>query len=188
MPAVPKDLPAKYLALADETGVEIRNQVDLERVTGLATSSLTNFLNGKTRNPTNETWVAVSRAFRVSVDRLRSIRDDEPEGESMTLPEGAHLLNPEQRRLVSGVIEELVEKQRLALELARLKTTGRLGESTGDGAKQAKVTNLADQRRKPRGSRPNLIPPSMRNRELHAAQDSDEPRGADPAGKDDGEE
>ncbi|WP_336670681.1 helix-turn-helix domain-containing protein [Tsukamurella sp. USMM236] len=134
MPAVPKDLPAKYLALADETGVDIRNQVDLERVTGLATSSLTNFLNGKTRNPTNETWAAVSRAFKVSVDRLRSIRDDEPEGESMTLPEGAHLLNPEQRRLVSKVIEELVEKQRLTLELARQKSGG-LRDSAGDDAK-----------------------------------------------------
>lgn len=135
MPAVPKDLPAKYLALADETGADIHNQVDLERVTGLATSSLTNFLNGKTRNPTNETWVAVSRAFKVSVDRLRSIRDDEPEGEPMVVPEGAHLLNTEQRRLVSKVIEELVEKQRLALELARQTAPGGLGESAGDDAK-----------------------------------------------------
>ncbi|TWS25554.1 helix-turn-helix transcriptional regulator [Tsukamurella conjunctivitidis] len=119
MPAAPKDLPAKYLALADETGVDIRNQADLERVTGLATSSLTNFLNGKTRNPTNETWVAVSRAFKVSIERLRSVRDDEPEGDPITIPEGAHLLDKKQRRVVSDMIEELVAKQRLVLALTR---------------------------------------------------------------------
>lgn len=138
---------------------------------------------------------AVAEALKITEDRARKIRAEvianQSGLETFHLKAEAAMLTTGQRRIVEGLVDEFIALQEKVSELnrpAHRSATGRLGESTGDGAKQAKVTNLADQRRKPRGSQPNPIPPSMRNRELHAAQDSDEPRGADPAGKDDGEE
>ncbi|CAM3538486.1 hypothetical protein TSOC111612_01565 [Tsukamurella ocularis] len=112
MAAPPKDLPPKYLALAEANGVEIHTQIELQRATGVSTSTLTDFLAGR-RNAKPATYQAIARALKVTVAELREVRDGVPrELGPFELPAEAHLLNKRQRTAVLSIIHELANAQR----------------------------------------------------------------------------
>lgn len=123
----------------------------------------------------------------VPAEQVVELRRD-PGRAPFRLPQDADLLSPRQRDAVRVVIDQFIADQKQIQKLSDAAGQTAQDAGAGSGESTPQPVNLAERRRKSKGSQPNPIPPSMRNRELHAAQDSDEPRGAEPAGKDDGEE
>lgn len=168
-----RDLPEAWRHL-----FELRNVANMtalaNMIPGIGTSTVINAITGDPKS-SPETLQAIAKALQVDYFVVEEKRAQVMEAQGLNplrfRPEDVSLLTTPQRDIVEALVKQFADDRRSVQQ-----------------ADQAKVTSLADKRRKAKGSRPNPVPPSMREGELYAAQDSDEPKGADPAGKDDGEE